>query len=203
MQCDGRSPSCSQCLKSHRKCGGYQYDLIFADPVTTVNSHGKCKLVSTKTIRRRRNGRAGAANVIGETSSVLDQRLSWPTNDILSLVAQNFIPTSSVAELNGKLSTASSRICGSWIEVVPELNTNGPQGKALLSSIKAFAVAIVSKGLPAAACTVDALTAHGYALRSLQQALVTCQRTGANELSAAIMFLFLSEVTLLKHDKTT
>jgi hypothetical protein len=117
--------------------------------------------------------------------------------DTLSLVAQNFLPANALKDLGVMAPIAApSRVCGSWIEVVPDLKTTGPHGMALSSSIRAFAVAIMSYSLPDAASTIDALAAHGSALSSLKQALTNRQGDGSNELSAAIMFLFLSEVRL-------
>jgi len=197
LGCDGQSPSCSQCLKSGRKCGGYQYDLIFAEPVTIVKPTSNGKPAAAKTTRRRRGNRIPEiVHAPHPDSPRLGQALSWPLQDILSLVAQNFLPAHAFSHMKIKTPSDPSRVCGSWIEVVPDLAITGPQGIALSSSIKAFAVAIMSYGLPDAASTIDALAAHGIALSSLKQALTSYQKEGSNEFSAAIMFLFLSELLL-------
>jgi hypothetical protein len=112
----------------------------------------------------------------------------------LSLVAQNFLPTHACSEKDVKTLSDPSRVCGSWIEVVPHLSIAGPPGVALMFSIKVLAVAIMSYGLSDAASTIDALAAHGIAISSLNQALTTYQKEGSDEFSAAIMFLVLSEV---------
>lgn len=80
------------------------------------------------------------------------------------------------------------------MEKVPELTTTGHHGQALQASIRAFAMAIVSQKAPANVSTVDALAAHGAALRSVHGALRSSQLRKPDELSAAIMFLILSEV---------
>ncbi|KAK9444959.1 N-terminal fungal transcription regulatory domain-containing protein [Metarhizium brunneum] len=184
LACDGRSPSCSQCLKSSRECGGYQYGLIFAEPQTT----------GRRTAGRKRITLSEVAVEPRLPTPGIGQPLSWPMNDILSLVVQNFIPRRDETNAKSQGLTAPSRVCGSWIEVVPDLKTSGPNGHALTSSIKAFAVAMTTCKRPLGAPIVDALAAHGTALSSLQQALTRGRNEGPDELSAAIMFLFLSEI---------
>jgi hypothetical protein len=174
--------------------------LIFAEPVTIVKPTSNGKPAAAKTTRRRRGNRIPEiVHAPHPDSPRLGQALSWPLQDILSLVAQNFLPAHAFSHMKIKTPSDPSRVCGSWIEVVPDLAITGPQGIALSSSIKAFAVAIMSYGLPDAASTIDALAAHGIALSSLKQALTSYQKEGSNEFSAAIMFLFLSEVGIFLH----
>ncbi|KHN94419.1 C6 zinc finger domain protein [Metarhizium album ARSEF 1941] len=191
LGCDGRSPSCSQCLKSSLACGGYHYDLIFAEPLTPGPraAGGRRRAALPKDA-------AVAAAKPGLPPPGIRQPLSWPLNDILSVVVQNFIPIRDEAGVDSKALTAPSRVCGSWIEVVPDLKTSGPNGHALTSSIKAFAFAITCCTRRVGASVVDALAAHGTALSSLHHALIRGRNEGPDELSAAIMFLFLSEILM-------
>lgn len=131
------------------------------------------------------------------SNGIPSKTLSWQVNDVLSLVAQNFIPAQKTTLLHPKSLKTLSRICGSWIETVPQLSATGQQGIALQASMKAFAVAILSEKSPTSASTVDALVAHGTAIRSIHLALRNPRVTRPNELLAAIMFLLLSEVCLI------
>lgn len=189
LQCDGQSPSCSQCLKSGRLCGGYQYDLIFVDPVTSMKPK--------KQRRRLQRGPKSLPEARVASNGIPSKSPSWQVNDVLSLVAQNFIPAQKIAAQHPKSLKTLSRICGSWIETVPQLRATGQQGIALQASMKAFAVAIVSEKSTTSTSTVDALVAHGTAIRSIHVALRNRQVTRPNELLAAIMFLLLSEVCLI------
>lgn len=128
-------------------------------------------------------------------SSCFDKSFSWTSNDITNLVIHSFVPSEEIAGTVPDLSKFS-RICGSWLQVVPKLSTDGLVGKALSASIKAFAIAIMAKGSYAGAATSHALVAHCSALQSLQHALVLGRASGPNELAAAIMCLFLSEVSI-------
>ena len=121
--------------------------------------------------------------------------MTWALQDIISLVVQNFVPqheTSPQYETSG----FKSRVCGSWIEVLPQLSTFGRHGEALTSSIKAFGVAILSMRRNGYAPVSDALTAQGSALQLLQEALRHVHQIHVNELSVAIMCLRISEVRL-------
>ncbi|OAA57186.1 C6 zinc finger domain protein [Cordyceps fumosorosea ARSEF 2679] len=91
---------------------------------------------------------------------------------------------------------STSRVCGAWMDKVLELDATGDEGKALRDAIEAFGVAIVSQTAPEVASAADALDAHGTALSSIHRALRRCQTSRPNELSSAMMFLFLSEFLL-------
>ncbi|TQV91784.1 N-terminal fungal transcription regulatory domain-containing protein [Cordyceps javanica] len=185
--CDGRVPSCSQCLHTGRSCGGYQYDLIFV---------GSNVPIKPKSSRRSPRNSSKPPDAPTTATATLAPGIPQQVNDVLSLVARSFIPAWPTTEESPARLRSSSRICGAWIEKVPELGTTGYHGKALQDSIKAFGSAIVSQGALGAASTADALDAHGVALSSIRCALRRRQTTGPNELSAAIMFLFLTEILL-------
>lgn len=82
------------------------------------------------------------------------------------------------------------------METIPELRTAGYNGKAMQDAIKAFAMAIASQKAPAITATADALDSHGVAIGSIRSAIRRCRTAAPDELSAAIMFLFLSEVRI-------
>ena len=119
--------------------------------------------------------------------------MTWALQDIISLVVQNFVPAHGTS-LQYDTSGFKSRICGSWIEVLPQLSTVGRHGEALTSSIKAFGVAILSVNQNGYAPVADALAAQGSALQLLQLALRHVHQVHVNELSVAIMCLRISEV---------
>lgn len=184
-QCDGKLAACSPCLHSGRSCDGYQYDLIFVDAVTSFKPKNK---------RRKKRPRSTLPDVPTVSEAVLSPCLTTHVDDMLSRIARSFIPAQAVAQTHPKSLAVSLRVCGAWMERVSELSTTGHQGKALQASIKASAMAIVSQRALATVSTVGALAAHGAALRSVHGALRSSQLRKPDELSAAIMFLILSEV---------
>lgn len=106
---------------------------------------------------------------------------------------QNFVPIQQISptpDSNGRL----SRICGSWLEVLPQLSTTGGPGEAVESAIHAFGLAILSRGSEGRVPIPEALAAHGSALRLLHRALCRASAVDVNELIVAIMCLRLSEV---------
>ncbi|KAJ6783015.1 hypothetical protein PWT90_09194 [Aphanocladium album] len=82
------------------------------------------------------------------------------------------------------------------METIPKLTAVGYPGKALQDAVKAFAMAIASQKAPESTITADALVCHDAALGSIHAAIQRCRTTAPDELSAAIMFLFLSEILL-------
>nr|XP_036589609.1 uncharacterized protein CTRU02_00363 [Colletotrichum truncatum]KAF6801614.1 hypothetical protein CTRU02_00363 [Colletotrichum truncatum] len=114
--------------------------------------------------------------------------------DIISLVVQNFCPTAEVSCLNPTQEfDFSHRVCGGWIEILPQLARTPAADEYLAPSVKALAVSILARGKHGMANISDALTAEAAALESLRHALKTSTLTAPNLLIANMMCLFVSE----------
>ncbi|EEY18784.1 conserved hypothetical protein [Verticillium alfalfae VaMs.102] len=205
-------------LASGRECAGYQHDLIFRPP--TVSTHHQAPIISAK---RRRNPPTGdpknkrqpsrppkaepgtkekaegsrAAELIPrQRSETVHPPLTWPLLDIISLVIQNFSPIEHLPK-NGCASytskSSSHRVCGAWVEALPELARDGQAELYLSPAIKTLAVSIVSRGKNGRAPVSDALEAQTIALSSIQSGLGQMMASNSNLLAAATMCLFLSE----------
>lgn len=222
LACDGKTPACTQCTKSGRECAGYQHDLIFRPP--TVSTHHQTPIISAK--RRRRNPPAGnpknkrqpsrplkaepgakekaegsrAAELIPrQRPETIHPPLTWPLLDIISLVIQNFSPIEHLSKTGCASHTSKSsphRVCGAWVEALPELARDRQAELYLSPAIKTLAVSIVSRGKNGRAPVSDALEAQTIALSSIQSGLGQMMASNSNLLAAATMCLFLSEMVL-------
>ncbi|KAH8800369.1 hypothetical protein F5884DRAFT_549580 [Xylogone sp. PMI_703] len=195
LGCDGKRPFCSQCMLKGRKCSGYQSDLIFRPPqVSSPRPTGSIRTQDHTTKRREFRKSAKLTKIRIDYSSIV-RPLSWPLCDVISLCAQNFIPENELSLSSNTSSLSQSRICGTWIEVLPSLAGNGGN-EYLDSAIKALGISIVARGSEGRAPASDALEAQCSALQALQKNIKHASKSAFNELAAAIMCLFLSEMLL-------
>ena len=87
----------------------------------------------------------------------------------------------------------ASRVCGAWVEVLPDLLGSGTN-TTLSSAIKAFAVSILSGGPVRTAPMSMGLEAKSLALTSLRKALRVAGKTYSDELAATVMCVLFSEL---------
>ncbi|KAK3321722.1 hypothetical protein B0H66DRAFT_552522 [Apodospora peruviana] len=218
LACDGKVPACTQCALSGRTCPGYQHDLIFRPPVVAG-----LQQTTARVVKRRRNssftgfeaqrhpsrGSTNLAKRSAETADAEQQPYrklitvfsppSWPLLDIISLVIQNFSPLG-VYERMGLVSAdsgvSSQRICGAWVEALPELSRDERAERFLSPSIKTLAVSMLSRGHDGRAPISDALATRALAVSSLRYGLQGRVGSSSNIFAAAVMCLFLSELIL-------
>lgn len=199
LKCDGKHPSCSQCAWGGKQCAGYQYDLIFVPHVTSAKSTAKTPRSKRRRVaqsRREQAAQATQSTRVNEPQllATLQPSLFWPFADVLSLVVQNFVPANDARPFSPGSHQPTSRVCGSWIEVLPKLAMTGLQGDIVSSAVRAFGVSILARGSHGRAPIPDALDAQYSALRSLRDGIRHLSELNSNELSAAIMYLLVSEV---------
>ncbi|KAL7795951.1 N-terminal fungal transcription regulatory domain-containing protein [Trichoderma ceciliae] len=215
LGCDGKRPSCSQCVGTKIKCGGYQYDLVFIPSQLSIGPSTKSKTRKDGKAGKRRGECTKPRNIISTDSSVeimekagpvvgheateVRSSLAWPFQDIISLVVQNFSPTmlsSTSAFMNWDVDIYP-RVCGAWIELLPVLSMTRRYEMALSSSVKALGVSILARGRNGIAPISDALAAHCSALHSLHDSLHHIEHTSDSDvLAVAIMCLLISELIL-------
>ncbi|KAI9164208.1 hypothetical protein HJFPF1_05848 [Paramyrothecium foliicola] len=197
-QCDGKTPACSQCTQSLRTCGGYESSLIFRDPI--VGAH---QGPSKEALPERPRLSSAPSNPPrlspNQYNNSISQPLSWPTESIISLVVQNLTPDEFLAHSVHTFvapNHALPRVCGAWVEVLPELFRT-PKHEGLVSAcVRSLAISVISGGSQGRAPMSDAMQAHANALALLQNALKGPSNPFCNHLMASMMCLFLSEVLL-------
>jgi len=122
--------------------------------------------------------------------------LSWPLRDVISFCVQNFIPVHEHPLLSEDPQRLQSRICGAWVEALPNLAVRSDLGPLSLA-IKALGVTIATLGQTTRAPIPDALEAKCTALNTLQSAIRNNTISPSNELAATMICLFISEVKYL------
>ncbi|KZL76342.1 C6 zinc finger domain protein, partial [Colletotrichum tofieldiae] len=119
--------------------------------------------------------------------------LTWPLNDVLSLCVQNFVPISELSSSTKYSGVSQSRICGAWIEELPELIGQG--GDELLPcAIRALGTTLVARGRNGRAPISEAVQTQCLALNILQRTINIRGDSTHDRLAASIMCLYLSEV---------
>ncbi|KAH7119193.1 N-terminal fungal transcription regulatory domain-containing protein [Dactylonectria macrodidyma] len=197
LGCDGKRPACSQCFLRGRQCPGYQANLIFRPPlVSHLPTAKRDDRQNSRTKRKKLKQHADTTEQRALTPGLAPTRaICWPLRDVISFCVQNFAPASELPLLSDDPKVSQSRICGSWIEVLPELVGRG-ESNLLPLAIRALGASIAARGCDGWAPISDALEANCSALTTLQGALSRTRVSPSDELAAAVMCLFLSEKLL-------
>ncbi|KAK5992301.1 Kinesin light chain 1 [Cladobotryum mycophilum] len=200
--CDGKRPACSQCLCRALECGGYEYDLIFVSSNLSGPPPAKTKTKKATNRKRQRElplisppPEEAEPEIINQHGMAITRSPTWPQNDIISVVVQNFTPMMNKRSVFSGEGEAP-RICGAWIELLPSLSSSPLPEKALSASVKALGICILARGHKGRAPMSEALAAHCKALSSLHKSLLHVGSADSNVLVAAIMCLIISELLL-------
>jgi hypothetical protein len=111
------------------------------------------------------------------------------------IVVENYIPKDELPFLSyGSNNSSCSRICGSWVEVLPRLANTSSQESVFFLSLKALAFAIASHKYPPKVSNLDATTVYSAAICALRRQLAAESQPFNAELAASIMCLSLAEV---------
>ncbi|KAF3797949.1 hypothetical protein GCG54_00003848 [Colletotrichum gloeosporioides] len=191
-KCDGKQPSCSQCVLSGLGCPGYKKHIVFRQPTSPSS------VASGQRKKRPRQNRR--PNNTSQKPIPPTRALTWPLSDVLSLCVQNFVPANELGSMSSNSALSQSRICGAWVEVLPGLiGGDGRHDGPLSSAIKALGISLVARGPSGRAPVHEAIAAHSSALKAVGRLIPHANDDPNNydEISAAIMCLFLSEVCSL------
>jgi hypothetical protein len=116
--------------------------------------------------------------------------MALPLNHLITVIIRSYAPDSVVSSFSG--APSQPRICGAWVEVLPELDGND---ETLSMAIAAFATSILDGGPTRRQSSNESFKAYGAALRALHHALRGAQgKRFPDELAAAVMCLLLAEV---------
>jgi hypothetical protein len=117
-------------------------------------------------------------------------------DDFIALVVRNYVPQGAAADTNnGLISINQPRICGAWVEVLPNLRSGGGSTSDLVltAAVEALATSILTQKLNPNRDNVESFQSYELALRSLRKG-VAVDRRYDTELLASIMCLSLVEV---------
>lgn len=112
-------------------------------------------------------------------------------------MVRNYVPQDTTTATNIVSSiTNQPRICGAWVEVLPNLRSGGSTPDLVLTAaVEALATSILTQKLNPNRDNVESFQSYELALRSLRKS-VAVDRRFDTELLASIMCLSLVEVCL-------
>jgi hypothetical protein len=193
-QCDGKKPACSQCTFRGLTCPGYPADWVFV-PQTTRNAS---KFKARRAGPRQQPG-AGPQTEPKREEALCDLSVkpvttpeALPLRDLIAAIIDNYVPESGAAIACGSVEP-SPRICGSWVEILPDIAGNDAD-TALASAIRAFAVTILSRGPKQRFPISEGLEAYNQALVAINDALQSPYSDFPVAIAAAVMCLLLAEL---------
>lgn len=129
--------------------------------------------------------------------------LHRPSQDeFIALVVRSYVPQDTDIFINNDFRpTNQPRICGAWVEVLPNLRSGAGRAPDLVltAAVEALATSILTQKLNPNRDNVESFQSYALALRSLRKS-VGVDRRFDTELLASIMCLSLVEVCLSKSD---
>ncbi|KAL5335996.1 hypothetical protein BJX70DRAFT_373863 [Aspergillus crustosus] len=181
LGCDGKTPECSQCTFSGYTCDGYSSEWTFVN--------------ETRPQSRKRVKRPRAQQEQGNETQPppIPAEATPGSSDFIALIIRNYMPESEREYIFENSDTTRSRICGSWVETLPELLNETPNTSVLYSAANALAMAISSPSAQptgSVACT----QAYSTAIKALQKGFMARDTLCPAQLTASVMCLGLVEV---------
>ncbi|KOS40701.1 hypothetical protein ACN38_g8430 [Penicillium nordicum] len=209
FRCDGKRPACSQCVLTGRTCDGYQSDWTFVPQGTSgkqstarpcqqkvANIKRTVDANSRSSTRRRPKSRQQVEPelLIREESLSLIRPHGRPCmTDVAEFVRNGYLP-----EILNTLSDSAhkeSRICGAWVDVLPQLPCLASDASVLSKATLALATLINSQRRSLSrTCDVESPQSYYDAIHKMRGHIAT---NGLSlELLPAIMCLTLVELML-------
>ncbi|KAH7063718.1 hypothetical protein B0J12DRAFT_178756 [Macrophomina phaseolina] len=196
LGCDGKRPSCTQCILTRRQCEGYQLERKFIlvgskaavsdrkPPDSRALQRG---LFVDSSVAKRPVGAAGLHAV------------QWPigTTTIADYVAVTLNSYLSLEQNNGSLPNSyTNQVCGGWVEILPRLAAEAQPGDLLSAAITAIGASILDNVSIGSRVDYRSLEANSSALRQLRRQLAMPTRVFSIETFAAVGCLAMTELTL-------
>ncbi|KAL4863946.1 hypothetical protein BDV12DRAFT_20545 [Aspergillus spectabilis] len=184
LGCDGKSPECSQCMFSGRRCDGYSTEWTFIHDTRS---------------KPRKRGKEGKRPRMSQDNGHEIKSLPCPTevvmrsDDFVTLIVRSYMPESELEYISDSSDTSRSRICGSWVETLPELLQETSNCSVLYPAANALAMAI---GSPSSQTTGSVACTQTYstAIQALQKGFLAPDSLCPAQLMASVMCLGLVEV---------
>lgn len=133
---------------------------------------------------------------LGEAaSSGVPRPLTAPLDHLMTVVVRSFVPDANLGLGRGGGGVPPTRVCGSWVEVLPVLASGG-NNVALSSAINAFALAVVSGATASTSMFSSAGETYNQALCALRSELQSAPKSEAlpSQIIASIMCLLFAEL---------
>jgi hypothetical protein len=129
-------------------------------------------------------------------ASYLPAALGMPEHVAAGLCAQHFLPEARLLGFSEVKSLPTSHVCGAWIELLPTLLSNPLYADVVSPPTKVLASSIAARISSSPLSTPDMPQLQCDALRIIYRTLVSNTEVTFIHLVAAVMCLFLAEVSM-------
>ncbi|KAF2846694.1 hypothetical protein T440DRAFT_221977 [Plenodomus tracheiphilus IPT5] len=179
LACDGKQPACSQCVVRKLSCSGYRQEFLFVQVAQKPDSKSSQRTASS------------------QTSGILERGTQTPSlvttlEEDIRFIVQLYAPLSSCAP--AKSNPYHNQICGSWVEVLPDLPPTAYAKPCLSSAVRAMATALRCHSMGVQMNDPEMLKLYCDSLRLLNKAIQTAQGTGDIAICIAAMCLAVTDI---------
>lgn len=126
-------------------------------------------------------------------------QLNW--DNLIGLVVRSYIPENELPFIWDNSDNSRSRICGFWVEVLPNLAPQRRQDCILPSAMKALATSILASTPHQSPSNLDSTQHYYAAIRALRIEIAARDPASHAEFAASIMCLSLTEVFQFHHPR--
>ncbi|KAL4912737.1 hypothetical protein BDW62DRAFT_214754 [Aspergillus aurantiobrunneus] len=199
LGCDGKYPECGQCLFTGRQCPGYPANWSFvhsrSETAQGRRTPSKIQHRSSHEISKDAPSSTNSASAISNEVHPHQSIRAHNTNraEQVDLVIRSYVPEEELQPCSVLLNETRPRICGSWVEVLPDL-IDSTGSDVVLASLDALATSIVSQRPAGGEPRVDGTLSYLTAIQIMRKELGTATNSLDRELLASIMCLGLTEV---------
>lgn len=117
-----------------------------------------------------------------------------PWDDLLRLVVQSYIPEDEVTSVTDFSDSKRSRICGSWMAVLPNILGKSDRDCVLRATIKALATSILSQNPQMGGSPLVSVQSYDAAIQALRKGFTVSGYAFHAVFIAAVMCIALAEV---------
>ncbi|KAH7118020.1 hypothetical protein B0J11DRAFT_537302 [Dendryphion nanum] len=203
--CDGKRPTCSQCLMTKRQCGGYQLDAVFVPYSTKLATRSSRKALPTR-------ASAKLPSVVYSASCITDHSIleegardpqkcwipglisSVTSDEFTAVILNSFVPGDQLNQ--SSFDSTTSQVCGAWVEILPSLVAQAQPGGLISLATRAFGTAILDRSHEGKSKGFRSSEAYIATLHELKKALLTWKSSLSIETAAAIVCLAMAELLL-------
>ncbi|PGH03467.1 hypothetical protein GX51_04041 [Blastomyces parvus] len=201
--CDGKRPGCSQCVLTGRKCDGYPPEWRF------ISQNARCpnppkqkqKRGQVPTQNEAQGELLHTSSTASSISKTREQPLSSPIDkanrdELIALIVRAYVPEDEMPYMSNNSDNKQSRICGAWVEALPELSSQTEPDSILSVAIKALASSLMGNTPQEEGEVLHHAQDYHRAIKALRKSLYSTSHPSHSELAAAIMCLSLTELML-------
>ncbi|KAL5394810.1 hypothetical protein PMIN04_012638 [Paraphaeosphaeria minitans] len=198
--CDGKYPSCSQCLLTRRQCGGYELSAIFvaySPAAAATTTAGKARSLAANqsqsdlSIELINHGTAEACTTQLQRSSISCPISVATSEEFAAVIVRYFIPGDKRNLL--PFDSSTSQVCGAWVGILPQLAFQARPGNLLSSAIKAFGTAILDRNHSENVTDFRSYEAYTSLIQQLRRSLVVPEPTFTIHNAIAVLCLAMVE----------